>query len=576
IVVERPFLLGLILACFSACSLANAQPAEQLYFGGSILTMKGAEPEYVEALAVRQGRIIFAGRLADAKPHLDSATKQINLQSKTLLPGFIDGHSHLLTHAEGYLQAPLSPPPMGRVNSIEDIIREVKTFQKEQKINKGEWIIGSGYDQNFLREQRHPTARDLDAAFPDNPVVLLHASGHMLVANSRAFEVVRITAATPDPAGGAIIRLPGSKEPEGLVQEMAVAAFTDYATPVRERSVELKLIEKAVAHYASFGITTAAEHLVLPQKLALIQAAAGEGLFSIDVVATPAFMLAEKLVGDAQFRWRQYDRGLKFSGIKVAVDGSPQGKTAFLTEPYLTRAEGSGVENRGFANVSQKDLNALFNLTYQQGVQMYAHCNGDAAVDMVIQAHREAMKKLAKSDYDHRTVIIHSQIMRSDQLDAYRELKLFPTFFTNHVFYWGETHRNNLGVERANFISPLASARRHGVRFSNHTDNTVTPIDPLFLLWTSVARRTRSGAVLGEAERVSAYEGLRALTADAAYEYFEESLKGTLEVGKLADLVILDANPLQVATDAIKEIRILETIKAGQVVFRRQLSGLNR
>jgi len=181
------------------------------------------------------------------------------------------------------------------------------------------------------------------------------------------------------------------------------------------------------------------------------------------------------------------------------------------------------------------------------------------------------MAELGKPDYDHRTVIVHSQIMRPDQLEVYRQTGLYPTFFTNHVFYWGETHRANLGEERAAFISPLKSARAKGIRFSNHTDNTVTPIDPLFLLWTSVNRVTRTGQVLGSNERVSPYEGLLALTADAAFEYFEESSKGTLEAGKTADLVILDRNPLKVRAEAIRDIRVVETMKAGKTVYQRPL-----
>lgn len=188
---------------------------------------------------------------------------------------------------------------------------------------------------------------------------------------------------------------------------------------------------------------------------------------------------------------------------------------------------------------------------------------------MVVEAHRAAMADIGKTDYDHRTVIVHSQIMRPEQLDIYRQTGLYPTFFTNHVFYWGETHRANLGEERAGFISPLKSARAKGIRFSNHTDNTVTPIDPLFLLWTSVNRVTRSGQLLGPEERVTPYEGLLAITADAAYEYFEESSKGTLEAGKLADLVILDANPLKVRAEAIRDIHVLETVKAGKSVYQR-------
>jgi predicted amidohydrolase YtcJ len=308
----------------------------------------------------------------------------------------------------------------------------------------------------------------------------------------------------------------------------------------------------------------------MPQKMAVIEQAAEHGLFRIDLVATPVFILAEKLLNDANFQWRKYHRGLKYIGIKVAVDGSPQGKTAYLSKPYLTHAEGSGEENRGFPNISQKELDSLFSLAYKNKVQLYVHCNGDAAIDMAIEAHKRALSDLDDPNYDHRTVIVHSQIMRPEQLAAYKELNLYPTFFTNHVYYWGEIHRANLGEERASFISPLQSARRRGIISSNHTDNTVTPVDPMFLLWTSVNRRTRANAVLGAAERVTPYEGLLALTADAAYEYFEEKDKGTLEPGKLADLVVLSANPLKVPPMAIKDIRILETIKSGEVVYARR------
>jgi predicted amidohydrolase YtcJ len=564
----RTVLLVTLLSCIGLAS-SLAQEADVVYSGGDILTMRGNTPEYVELLAIKDGNILFVGSSKEGTSCIGPKTKKVDLAGRTLLPGFIDGHSHLLTHADSYMQAPLSPPPIGNVESIEGILNELKVLKERLGLKKGEWLVGSGYDQDFLKEMRHPTAADLDAAFPENPVVLIHASGHMLVANSAAFRAIKIDSSTPDPEGGTILRKAGTREPEGLVQEMGMAPFTEYANPQRALDIDLELIRRSIEHYASFGVTTAAEHLVMPQKMPVIQAAAEKGVLTIDLVATPAFLIAREVVGNKDFPWREYRNGLKFVGLKVAVDGSPQGKTAFLSSPYLTPVPGCAVDCKGFPNITQKDLNALFQLTYRNGVQMYAHCNGDAAIDMVIEAHRTTMAELGKPDYDHRTVIVHSQIMRADQLEIYRKTGLYPTFFTNHVFYWGETHRANLGEERASYISPLKSARAKGIRFSNHTDNTVTPIDPLFLLWTSVNRITRSGQVLGSMERVSPYEGLLALTADAAYEYFEESIKGTLEAGKLADLVILDKNPLKVRNEAIRDIRVVETIKAGKTLYQR-------
>lgn len=560
--------IGLLATgCSKQATAPATANADTVYFGGDILTLAGKQPQYVEALAVQGGKIILAGSRADAMKLAGKSTRQVDLQGRTLLPGFIDAHSHLLTYADSLVQANLNPPPIGTVQSIPDIIAQLRKLKADMKIGDGEWLIGNGYDQDFLAERRHPTAADLDAAFPNNPVALVHASGHMLVANSMAFKEVGIDASTVDPTGGTIIRKPGSQQPEGLVQEMAMTAFSPKLKAPRPEAVDLDLVKRAIQYYAANGITTAAEHLVMPEKMPLLETAARQGAFTIDLVATPAFILAPQLVGTDKLKWGTYNQGLKYGGIKVAVDGSPQGKTAFLTQPYLTEVPGCKQDCRGFANITQDDLNKLFVLLYKNKVQIYSHCNGDAAVDMMIAAHKFAEQQLGEVNTDRRTVIIHSQIMRPDQLDAYSKYGLLPSFFTNHVYYWGDTHLANLGPQRAGYISPLHSALSKDIRATNHTDNTVTPVDPLFLLWTSVNRVTRSGKVLGEAERVSPYDGLRALTINGAYEYFEEGSKGSLEPGKLADLVILDRNPLKVDPATIKGIRVLETIKADKTVY---------
>jgi predicted amidohydrolase YtcJ len=567
---------GLGLALGAALLLAacgrNAAPPEAtttVYSGGDILTMVGAEPAYAEALAVRDGKILAVGTRDEVvKAAGDNATL-VDLAGKTLLPGFIDGHSHLLNYADSLVQANLNPPPIGGVRKIPDIIEQLRKLKAELKAGKGDVLIGQGYDQDMLAEKRHPTAADLDAAFPDNPVLVVHASGHMLVANSLAFKAANIDASTPDPEGGTILRKPGGREPLGLVQEMGMYPFQSMLKGARKPEVDLDLIRRAVAHYAANGYTTASEALVMSDKMPVIEAAADADAFVIDVIALPAFTMATELVGTGKLRWGEYRKGLKYAGLKIAVDGSPQGKTAFLTEPYLTPVPGCKTDCRGFANLTQEQTNQLFLLTYKNGVQMFSHCNGDAAVDMMIAAHEFAEKQLATPGKDRRTVIVHSQITRNDQLDAYARYGLLPSFFSNHVYYWGDVHYANLGPARAEFISPLASALQRGIRATNHTDATVTPTDPMFLLWTSVNRVTRSGRVLGDAERLTAYAGLQTLTVNGAYEYFEEASKGTLEVGKRADLVILDGNPIKVAPMNIKDIRVVETIKDGNSVYVR-------
>ena len=555
-----------------ACSKPGTAPATNgvtVYSGGDILTMAGREPAYAEALAVRDGKILAVGTRAEVAKAAGAGATQVDLAGKTLVPGFIDGHSHLLNYADSLVQANLNPPPIGGVTKIADIIEALRKLKSDMKAGPGDPLIGQGYDQDMLAERRHPTAADLDSAFPDNPVILVHASGHMLVANSLAFKAVKIDASTPDPEGGTILRKPGGREPLGLVQEMGMYPFQPILKGARKPEVDLDLVKRAVAHYAANGYTTASEALVLGEKMPVIEAAADAGAFSIDVIALPAFTMAAELVGTGKIKWGEYRKGLKYAGLKIAVDGSPQGKTAYLTRPFLTPVPGCKTDCRGFPNLTQDQVNQLVLLTYKNGVQMFSHCNGDAAIDMMIAGHENAEKVLATPGKDRRTVIIHSQIMRPDQLDAYAKQGLLPSFFSNHVYYWGDVHYANLGPERAEFISPLASAFKRGIRATNHTDATVTPTDPMFLLWTSVNRVTREGRVLGEAERVTPYQGLQALTVNGAYEYFEEASKGTLEVGKRADFVVLDKNPIKVAPMTLKDIRVLETIKDGKRVYAR-------
>ena len=555
-----------------ACSKPGPAPGASgvtVYSGGDILTMAGAEPAYAEALAVRDGKILAIGTRAEVAKAAGAGAAQVDLAGRTLLPGFIDGHSHLLNYADSLVQANLNPPPIGGVTTIADIIEALRKLKADMKAGPGDPLIGQGYDQDMLAERRHPTAADLDAAFPENPVILVHASGHMLVANSSAFKAVKIDASTPDPEGGTILRKPGGREPLGLVQEMGMYPFQPILKGARKPEVDLDLVKRAVAHYAANGYTTASEALVLGEKMPVIEAAADAGAFSIDVIALPAFTMAAEVVGTGKIKWGEYRKGLKYAGLKIAVDGSPQGKTAYLTKPFLTPVPGCKTDCRGFPNLTQDQVNQLVLLTYKNGVQMFSHCNGDAAIDMMIAGHENAEKVLATPGKDRRTVIIHSQIMRADQLDAYAKHGLLPSFFSNHVYYWGDVHYANLGPERAAFISPLASAFKRGIRATNHTDATVTPTDPMFLLWTSVNRVTRDGRVLGEAERVTPYQGLQALTVNGAYEYFEEASKGTLEVGKRADFVVLDKNPIKVAPMTLKDIRVVETIKDGKRVHPR-------
>ncbi|TXI12411.1 MAG: amidohydrolase [Polynucleobacter sp.] len=565
--MKKTFIQAVVLSLVGTTA-SSAWAVDAIYFGGDILTMRGESPEYVEALAVDQGKIASVGNKEKVLTLKTSTTKLINLQGKTLIPGFIDGHGHITQYADALEQAELSPPPVGKVESIPDIIRELKALQKRLNIQDDQVIIGSGYDPEFLKEKRHPTAAELDAVFPKNPVILRHVSGHMLVANSLALKAANISAQTPDPSGGTIVRKPGSKEPEGLIQETAMVPFLPMVITKRAMTKEMSLLKQAMMDYAKVGVTTANEALVTPEKMEVLDYAAKNNLLSIDIVGLPFYLMADQVLGTGKVKWQEYNGGLKYAGLKIALDGSPQGKTAFLTEDYLTPVPGCTGHCHGFPNMTQDEVNQVFIKAYKNKVQIYAHCNGDASTDMMIKGHQFAEKQLKTPGIERRTVIVHSQVMRPDQLNSYKKFNFYPTFFTNHTYFWGDIHLANLGQKRASFLSPMKSAKQKGLKFANHNDAPVTPISQLFVLWSSVNRVSKNGVVVGPQERVSPYVGLQALTSYGAYQYRDEAIKGTLEAGKLADMVVLDANPLKVDPMKIKDIQVLRTIKSGKEIYK--------
>lgn len=537
--------------------------ADTIYAGGTIVTIADAEPT-AEAVAVKDGRILAVGTLAEVLArHEGEATRRVDLGGRTLLPGFIDGHSHIGHAIQVVSWANLSIPPVGSVDSIAALIDALKQHASRIGAAPGDWIVGWGYDQDGLEEARHVTRDDLDPAFPDNPVLLLHVSGHGVVLNSRALAAVGIDASTPTPEGGVIARMPGSEEPTGLLMETAMMPALQ-AMPRKGPEEQLAGLDAVQALYAQNGYTTIQDGASDPSVLALLRDAAARERLLLDVVALPVAMDAASAASLFEQRYGTYEGRLKLGGVKLLTDGSPQGRTAYFSEPYLTGGLSGEADWRGKPFIPEADYEAVVAKLYAAGIPVWTHANGDAAVDMVIRAHELAGAKAAD---DRRDVVIHSQFVRPDQLDSYARLGLGASFFSNHAFYWGDVHVTNLGQERAFFLSPLKSAAERGIRYSNHTDYIVTPLDPMMTVWTAVTRTSRSGVVIGPAERVSPLQALRALTIDAAWLYREENRKGSIEPGKLADFVVLDANPLGVDADALRGIKVVATIKEDKPVF---------
>ena len=574
--MKKSIYLIVLLAAFFSCKnseesvelATTPKDVAQLFFNGDIITMDSQKPSYVEAIVEQNGKIVFVGNLKAAENKFPNATK-IDLNRKTLLPGFIDPHSHFGMVSNTMGQVDLNPEPVGTIKNIDDILANLKSYKEDKKIADGEWIFGWGYDDGELAEKRHPTKADIDKVLPNNPVYLQHTSGHMGVANTLALEKMKVTADTKNPEGGNIDRFPNSKEPSGLVQETAMYPF------VRNMLEELagkqaEFFDTTQKYYASNGITTAQDGMTDRNTIRFFQAQADAGKFDIDLISLAGYSELESNLKDATLQFKTYKNGFKVQGTKIVADGSPQGKTAYFTKPYLTKVPGCTNDCRGLPSLTQKELNDLFVMAYDKDNQLFIHCNGDATVDMVLEAHQFACVKLNQPlDKDRRTIVVHAQFARQDQLLKFVNYKMQPSFFTNHAYFWGDVHVENLGKTRADFLSPMVSAERLGLKPTNHSDATVTPIDPIFTIWTAVNRVSRSGAVIGEKERAKPYLALKAITINAAYEFFEEDSKGTLSEGKLADFVILDQNPLRVRPMDIKNIQVMETIKEGRTIYKK-------
>jgi predicted amidohydrolase YtcJ len=553
-----------VLSLLAAVALAAIPPADVIYVDGPILTMVDGQAP-AEALAVRNGRIAAVGKKAEVLALRGPATRVVTLGKRALLPAFVDPHSHFLAAVAIQGWANVSLPPVGTVRSIPDIVAILRKQAARQKARPGDWIIAYGYDSNGLAEKRDVTRRDLDPAFPDNPVMLLHVSGHGAVLDTRAMEVVGLGPATGTPPGGIIVREPGSKQPAGLVMETAFLAI-EPKIPLADEKTLAASLAPAQELYFSHGYTVATEGATPPPAIPGLRAAARRGLLVIDVMALPLIGSQADVVGKPGFEFGTTVDHVRVVGLKAVVDGSPQGRTGFYTKPYLVPGPEGESPWSGQPSATKEQLVSAARAARAGGGQLFSHANGDAAIDLVLAAQEEA--GITAWD-DLRNVVVHSQFVRPDQLDAFVKLGLMPSFFTNHTFYWGDDYPALLGEARGQAISPAASAAARGIRFTNHTDFLVTPLDSMFTVWTAVNRLSKSGKPIGPEERISVMRALRAITADAAYQYREEGERGTLEVGKVADLVLLSENPLRMDPQRLREVKVVETVKGGKTVFRQ-------
>lgn len=568
--------LSALLAVAAFPALAEA---DKIFFGGDIVTMNRAGL-FAEAVAIDEGRIIGVGRLSEIEALAGEGTERVDLGGRTMLPGFIDPHGHFLRAGTAAVyDVDLNPPPIGGVTDIDELVARLT---KWAEANPNEPIIvGSSYDDTLLAEKRHPTSADLDRISTDRPVVITHISQHIRVGNAKALELAGITADTPNPDGGRIVKDETTGVPTGVMEGgSAGAMLVNLRSPLTEEQ-QIASIRAASEMWTAAGFTTATDQFATAEPVDLYKKALESGDLFIRLEYWPRtadIEVARKFPAVSSGTDITNGRNMIVQGpMKLVIDGSPQGYTAQFSQPYTTQRPHDDGDFKGFSYWDDQD--AFFGyveLLHRDGWQMTTHANGDAGIQTAIDAYGAAQRAFPRHDARH--TLQHAQFTRPDQLDQMKALDISPSFFIGHTFYWGDRHRDIFfGKHRAEQISPLKGAVDRGLMFTTHNDSNVTPIDAIQMLWSAANRMTTAGEILGEGQRIDPLQALEAITTNAAWQYFQEDLKGSIEPGKLADFVILSDNPLSVGhldPMKIKDIKVMETIVGGQTVFTGEKASI--
>jgi hypothetical protein len=541
-----------------------SETADTIYRGGPILTINDAAPR-AEAVAVKDGRILAVGAADAIDAYRGKGTRTVDLEGNALLPGFVDSHGHVVMGGLQALAANLLSPPDGEVKDIASLQQTLRDWvaANPEAGQPGGMIIGFGYDPAQLAELRHPTRDDLDRVSTEVPVITIHQSGHFGALNSKALELAGLNAETPDPAGG-IIRRQANGEPDGVLEENAfLGALAGLFRGLRPEHFEA-FARAGGKLWARFGYTTAQEGRAMPDTVAIARKVGAEGGFDIDIAIYPDVLVDREFI--AANVSDTYENRVRVAGAKLTVDGSPQGFTALRDRPYYDPVGHYPPGYAGYPAATMEQIVETVDWVFANGIQLLTHANGEGASDMLIAAIDAATKKHGSGA---RPVLIHGQFLREDQVDAMQRLGIFPSLFPMHTFYWGDWHRDHtVGPVNADDISPTGWVRTRGMMFGTHHDAPVAFPDSMRVLDATVTRRSRSGDIIGPAQRVDVMTALKAMTIWPAWQHFEESDKGSIETGKLADFVILSGDPTAIDPEKLDTLKVLETIKEDRVVFR--------
>jgi predicted amidohydrolase YtcJ len=539
----------------------KACKADLLLINGKIIIVD-AEFSTKEAVAVKDGKIMATGSTKEMKKLKGDETEVINLKGKTVLPGLYDSHLHMLNSGATLQVINCRTPPM---KSIADMAKAVG--EKAKKAKPGEWIVGRGWDQVKLAEHRNPTRYDFDKVAPNNPVYLTRTCGHLAVVNSKALELANITKKTKDPVGGRIVR-DENGESTGMLEESPAMGLCLSLIPPATIEDKVLQIKAASDAFNAVGITSVIEAGITEDEIVAYQLAMERGLLNVRV----NYMLRaidqnepeEKSIQRIEHFPMISGYGndmLRFQGLKILIDGGIGGKTALLREPYEndTRC--------GLLTVPETKLQHLVDAANKRGILSGIHCCGGKAMDIVIDAFKKTDK--IKPIKGRRFYLIHAYQPSEENFKDCKKYGILVASQPDFLYYLGDSYVENVGIKRGAWLKPHRAWIDEGIMVAAGTDSPVTPYPPFPCLWASVARKTElKKTVMGAEQRVTREEAIRMYTVKGAYLSFEENIKGSIEPGKLADMIIIDRDILTCQEDDIKDARVLRTILGGKTVYK--------
>lgn|GEM_PF-128901 len=565
------FTLGCFLVCFpQRQAQAQNKPADKIFFGGDFITVDKSKPS-IEALAVYQGKIVAMGSKAEVLKWKGSRTTMIDLKGKTLMPGFVDAHTH-----------PILSAMMGQTVDVSGFNhkspKEVMASLRKgiQKAAKGRWVIAYGWDPAILRDLKPPTIQELDRLAPDNPLLIICQTLHMAFANTKAFQAANLSKETLTPKGSYFEKDKDGELTGTIIEVGAISKFRK-ATPKFPNPIYRYLLIEQMKHYAKAGYTTVVApglQPLIPGAIRSFQRVAENKEAPVRTHIYPIYEKMEK----AHFKPGQGNKQFKVMGVKLWIDGSPYAGGMAMDLPYLnTKLTRVGlripVGSKGHLNFKKKALFSAVEKYHRQGWQIAAHVQGERAIAQFLDAVEAAQKKHPRKDHRHR--MEHNALITKAQLQRATRLGVTTSFYIEHIRYYGDAlYEAIVGPKRASRFMPIQSAKKAGQRFSIHTDTPSSPLDVLRAMQTAVTRKTRSGKyLLGPNERLSVKDVIKAVTIHAAWQIFEEDSRGSLSIGKLADFTILSQNLTKVPPEQWLKIKIVDTYIAGHRVSKSWWSG---